>query len=132
MEFLGFLRPIEDLGLHRAETRFWPGRGDLKPWEYEVADWVAANEECRQDIVDLLRAEGPLPASEIPDTCQRTWGSTGWTNNKNVLQMLWFMVQRDEVAVVGHRPAGREALGPGRARVRRRAAARPRRGARRA
>ena len=37
----------------------------------------------------------------IPDTCQRTWGSTGWTNNKNVQQMLWFMLQRDEVAVVG-------------------------------
>jgi uncharacterized protein YcaQ len=102
VEFLGFLRPIEDMPLHRAECAFWPGRGDLAPWQHEVADWVAANEECRQDIVALLRAEGPLPASEIPDTCQQTWGSTGWTNNKNVLQMLWFMVQRDEVAVVGH------------------------------
>jgi hypothetical protein len=108
VEFMGFLRPIEDMGLHRAETPFWPGRGDLKEWEYEVAGWVADNEECRQDILELLRAEGPLPASMIPDTCQRTWGSTGWTNNKNVLRMLGFMVQRDEVAVVGH--TGREKL----------------------
>ena len=110
--YLGFLRPIEDMGLHRAEAPFWPGRGELKPWVHEVAGWVTANEECRQDILELLRAEGPLPAAAIPDTCQRTWGSTGWTNNKNVQQMLWFMLQRDEVAVVGLSggPGGREKL----------------------
>jgi uncharacterized protein len=101
VQYLGFLRPIEDMGLHRAEAPYFPGRVDVKPWQHEVADWVAANEECRQDILELLRAEGPLPATAIPDTCQRTWGSTGWTNNKNVQQMLWFMLQRDEVAVVG-------------------------------
>ena len=128
VQYLGFLRPIEDLGLHRAEAPYWPGRADVKQWQYDVADWVAANEECRQDILELLRAEGPLPATEIPDTCQRTWGSTGWTNNKNVQQMLWFMLQRDEVAVASSdRP--REALGPRRAGVRRRTAARSRRGA---
>ena len=131
VQYLGFLRPIGDLPLHRAEAPYWPGRGDLKPWVHEVADWFAANEECRQDILELLRAEGPLPATAIPDTCQRTWGSTGWTNNKNVQQMLWFMLQRDEVAVVGL-VRSREALGPRRAGVRRRAAARSRRGAGRA
>jgi uncharacterized protein len=108
VEYLGFWRPVEDMALHRAETPYWPGRGDLRPWEYEVADWVTANEECRQDILGMLRSEGPLPASELPDTCQRTWGSTGWTNNKNVLRMLGFMVQRGEVSVVGH--TGREKL----------------------
>ena len=101
VSYLGFLRPIEDMPLHRAEAPYWPGRTGRKPWQHEVAGWVAANEECRQDIIELLRAEGPLPATEIPDTCQRTWGSSGWTNNKNVQQMLWFMLQRDEVAVVG-------------------------------
>ena len=132
VQYLGLLRPIEDLGLHRAEAPYWPGRTNLKQWQHDVADWVAANEECRQDILELLRAEGPLPATAIPDTCQRTWGSTGWTNNKNVQQMLWFMLQRDEVAVVGQssgRGGSREALGPRRAGVRRGAAARPRRGA---
>ena len=112
VQYLGFFRPIEDMALHRAEAPYWPGRGDLKPWVHEVADWVAANEECRQDILAPLRAEGPLPATAIPDTCQRTWGSTGWTNNKNVQQMLWFMLQRDEVAVAGAGgPAGARSSG---------------------
>ncbi len=108
VHYLGFYRPVEDLPLHRAEAPYWPGRGTLKPWVHEVADWFAANEECRQDILATLRAEGPLPATQLPDTCQRTWGSTGWTNNKNVQQMLWYMLQRDEVAVASS--TGREKL----------------------
>ena len=112
VHYLGFYRPVEDLPLHRAEAPYWPGRGDLKPWVHEVADWFAANEECRQDILAMLRAEGPLPATQLPDTCQRTWGSTGWTNNKNVQQMLWYMLQRDEVAVASQSggSTGREKL----------------------
>jgi uncharacterized protein YcaQ len=108
VHYLGFYRPVEDLPLHRAEAPYWPGRGTLKPWQHEVADWFAANEECRRDILDMLRAEGPLPATQLPDTCQRTWGSSGWTNNKNVQQMLWYMLQRDEVAIAD--PLGREKL----------------------
>ncbi len=108
VEHLGFLRPIEDLALHRAEAPYWPGRGPLRPWQHDIAEWVEANDECRREILELLRAEGPLPASELPDTCARTWGSTGWTNNKNVLRLLGFMAQRDEVVVVGH--TGREKL----------------------
>jgi uncharacterized protein YcaQ len=112
VHFLGYYRPVEDLPLHRAEAPYWPGRTNVKPWQHGVAAWFAANEECRQDILETLRAEGPLPATELPDTCQRTWGSTGWTNNKNVQQMLWFMLQRDEVAVAGDAggSTGREKL----------------------
>jgi uncharacterized protein len=108
VHYLGFYRPVEDLPLHRAEAPYWPGRGELKPWVHEVAGWFADNEECRQDILATLRAEGPLRATRLPDTCQRTWGSTGWTNNKNVQQMLWYMLQRDEVAVASS--TGREKL----------------------
>ena len=48
-----------------------------------------------------LRAEGPLRTGEIPDTSQVAWRSTGWTNNRNVTQMLDFLVMRGEVAVSG-------------------------------
>ena len=39
--------------------------------------------------------------SEIPDTSQVSWASTGWTNNRNVTQMLEFLAMRGEVAVSG-------------------------------
>jgi uncharacterized protein len=51
---------------------------------------------------------GPLPSRDLPDTCRVPWGSTGWTNNRNVTQLLEFMVRRGEVAVAGRR--GRDRL----------------------
>jgi uncharacterized protein YcaQ len=57
--------------------------------------------ECRQDILDRLESSGPLPARDLPDSCTVPWRSTGWTNNRNVTQLLEFMVQRGEVAIAG-------------------------------
>lgn len=93
------IRPAEDLVLYRAEMAEWPGRGELREWQHEIADWVDDNNACRLDILDLLRSDGPLLTRDLPDTCVRPWRSTGWTNNKNVQRMLDFLVQRGEVAV---------------------------------
>lgn len=53
-------------------------------------------------------APGPLQSRDLPDTCDRPWASTGWTNNKNVTRLLDFTVARGEVAVAGRK--GRERL----------------------
>ena len=45
---------------------------------------------------------------ELPDTISKPWGSTGWTNERNVERLLDFLVQRGEVAVAGRQ--GRERL----------------------
>jgi uncharacterized protein len=98
-EFRGMLRPAEDIALFRAGMRDWPGREPLRDWQVYVADWVKANEACRQDILQTLRSEGPLPARELPDTCVVQWRSTGWTHHRNVMRLLEFMEARGEVAV---------------------------------
>jgi uncharacterized protein YcaQ len=88
----------------------WEHRGGLLGGSRKAnRDWLAANQGCRLDILDRLRADGPLPAREIPDTCAVPWKSTGWTNNRNVLRLLEFLEQRGEVAVAG-RLAGRDRL----------------------
>ena len=104
----GLLRPSEDMALFRAEMAQWPGSGELRPWQVEQAEWVSANDSCRRDILELLRADGPLPTSALPDTCQVRWPSSGWNNNKNVPMLLMLMVERGEVAAAGR--AGREKL----------------------
>jgi uncharacterized protein YcaQ len=86
----------------------WPGSGELPDWRAYQRDWITANNACRQDILDRLRADGPLPSDELPDTCVRPWRSSGWNNNKNVGIMLDLLVQRGEVAVAGRR--GRDRL----------------------
>src|SRR5205823_13388971 len=62
----------------------------------------------RRDILDRLRSAGPLQSREIPDTSVVPWASTGWTNKKNVTQMLEYLMMRCEVAIAGR--AGRERL----------------------
>ncbi len=95
------LRVPEDLALFRAEMAEWPGNGKLRGWQEEVRDWVQVNNDCRRDILDRLRADGPLPTSELPDTCVVPWNSSGWNDNRNVRMMLDKLVQRGEVAAAG-------------------------------
>ncbi|GAA4715334.1 hypothetical protein Prum_004800 [Phytohabitans rumicis] len=109
IELQGMIRPAEDLALYRADMADWDQRDEVGGWHNTYRDWVAANRGCRLDILDRLRTDGPLPAREIPDTCDVPWRSTGWTNNRNVLRLLELMEARGEVAVVG-RQAGRDRL----------------------
>ena len=95
------LRVPEDLALFRAEMAEWPGSGKLRPWQEDLRDWVEANNACRLDILERLRADGPLPSSELPDTCVVPWASSGWNNNRNLRMMIDKLVQRGEVAAAG-------------------------------
>jgi len=108
IELFALLRPAEDIALYRARMAQWPGTGEMKDWLQHSSDWVRANDRCRRDILERLRDGGPLQSRDLPDTCDRPWASTGWTNNKNVTRLLDFMVARGEVAVAGRK--GRERL----------------------
>lgn len=99
----GFLRPAEDVALFRAEMDAWDATA--RPG---VREWLADNAAARDDVLDLLRADGPLPATAIPDTCARPWRSSGWNDGRNVRMLLDVLVARGEVAVAG--VEGREKL----------------------
>jgi hypothetical protein len=90
------LRPASDIALYRAEMAAWPAAGT---WEQRLADWAGANAACAEDILDQLRGDGPLPTTELPDTCAVPWRSSGWTHDKNVQKMLSALVARGEVAL---------------------------------
>lgn len=108
IELRAFLRPSEHLALYRARMEQSRRGENLHKWQLTIAKWVAANDACRRDILSRLERSGPLPSRELPDTCVQPWQSTGWTNNKNVTQLLEIMVGRGEVAVAGR--LGRERL----------------------
>ena len=91
----------EDIALFRAEMAVWPGAGELRDWQRAQREWVRANNDCRRDILERLRADGPLPSSELPDTCVVPWASSGWNNNRNLRMMLDRLVERGEVAAAG-------------------------------
>ncbi len=99
VEVQGMLRPAEDVALYRAEWAAWPGPEPRREWQDALAGWLEANHACREDLLQTLRSEGPLPARRLPDTCAVPWRSSGWTHHKNVQRMLDLMEARGEVAV---------------------------------
>ena len=100
-EHQAMVRPMEDLGLYLAAMAAWPS--------YErPREWLRQNDSFRRDVLDLLGRSGPLLSRDIPDTSVVPWPSTGWTNNRNVTQMLEFLVLRGEVAIAGRQ--GRQRL----------------------
>ena len=109
LELRAMIRPAEDLALYRADMAGWERaeRGQLPGWRASQRDWVRANDACRRDILDRLGASGPLASRELPDTCEVPWRSSGWTNNRNVTQLLELMVLRGEVAIAGRRGGDR-------------------------
>jgi uncharacterized protein len=95
------VRPIADVGLYLAGASDWP------PWERTRA-WLRDNDSFRRELLERLAESGPLTSRDIPDTSAVSWASTGWTNNRNVTQMLEILMMRGEVAIAGR--AGRERL----------------------
>jgi hypothetical protein len=108
VELRPMIRPAEDVALYRADMAAWAGGRRPVGWRQVYEDWVAANDACRRDILARLDAQGPLRSRELPDTCAVPWGSSGWTNSRNVTQLLEFVVRRGEVAVAGR--VGRDRL----------------------
>jgi uncharacterized protein YcaQ len=100
-EHNALVRPTSDVGLVLA------GAETSRSHERTYA-WIRDNDRFRRDILALLGRSGPLSSREIPDTCVVPWASTGWTNNRNVTQMLEFLMMLGEVAVSGR--VGRERL----------------------
>ena len=100
-EHNALVRPMGDVGLYLAGAADWP--------TYEsIRAWLDDNDSFRLDILELLGSSGPISSRDIPDTCVVPWASTGWTNNRNVTQMLEFLMMRGEVAISGR--VGRQRL----------------------
>ena len=100
-ELDAMVRPMSDLGLYLAGAAEWPTYDKQR-------DWLRDNDRFRRDILDLLGSSGPVSSRDMPDTCVVPWASTGWSNNRNVTQMLEFLMTRGEVAIAGR--VGRERL----------------------
>ena len=99
-EWGGFYRAMTDLPLLLPEMR-------RRPDSAQAREWLAANDVFRREVLARLRADGPLHAADIPDTAQVSWRSSGWTNNRNSLQLLEMLVLCGDVAVSSRDASGR-------------------------
>ncbi|MFM9920463.1 DNA glycosylase AlkZ-like family protein [Lacisediminihabitans sp. H27-G8] len=93
-EFDGAFRPVSLLPLMLPAMRQWPRRERTR-------QWLDANSRFRSEVLARLRAEGPLLASDIPDTADVTRPPDGWFGSNQVPIMLDFLSRQGEVAIVG-------------------------------
>ena len=93
-EFDGAFRPISLLPLMMPTMRRWPRR-------QSNIDWLQANDRFRREVLARLRADGPLFATDIPDTAEVAKPSDGWFGSNQTTRMLDFLQWQGEVAIVG-------------------------------
>ncbi|MEP6480248.1 MAG: crosslink repair DNA glycosylase YcaQ family protein, partial [Rhodoglobus sp.] len=93
-EFDGSFRPVSLLPLMLPTMRGWPRRASTR-------QWLDANDRFRTEVLARLRAEGPLLASDIPDTAEVTRPPDGWYGANQTVHMLDFLQRQGEIAVVG-------------------------------
>ena len=98
-EWRAFIYPLRDLPLWRSRMKRFAVDSRWAP----VQAWLEANDEFRRYVLRELKARGPLVSRELEDRAVVPWRSTGWTNSRNVSQMLEFLWARGEVATVGRR-----------------------------
>lgn len=93
-EFDGAFRPTSLL------PALLPGLRDA-PLRASATAWLEANARFQQDVLARLRAEGPLLASDIPDTAQVTKPPDGWSGSNQVPVLLDLLARRGQVGIVG-------------------------------
>jgi hypothetical protein len=93
-ELDGAFRPMSMLPLMLPAMHRWPRNEKSRTW-------LDANAKFRTEVLARLRADGPLFASQIPDTAAVARASDGWFGPNQVPQMLELLQLRGEVAVVG-------------------------------
>jgi hypothetical protein len=103
-ELITFIAPMSDLPLHLLRMRaIKRGEG---PYALRMTAWVRRNARLRRHVVARLRKEGPLPLSAFEDRSVHSWTSSGWSDDRNVSQMLSFLIRLGEVTI-GGRAGGR-------------------------
>jgi uncharacterized protein YcaQ len=103
-ETVSYILPTDDRPLHHLRV-LANRRGDQKYMARRIA-WMKKNDRLRRAILSRLRREGPLPITAFEDRASSGWSSTGWTNDRNVSQMLAFLMHHGHVST-GARAGGK-------------------------
>ena len=99
-ETISFILPTSDRPLHEVRTRAIR-RGGITPQVARMHAWMKKNEQLRRDVIARLRRHGSLPLTAFEDRAVDSWTSSGWNSDRNVSQMLSFLMRLGEVSVGG-------------------------------
>jgi uncharacterized protein YcaQ len=93
----------EDYPVHHWRMKQY-GRGEGEDtWSDRVRDWLAQNQPLYDFILAELSEKGALMSRqlELDDKVSNAWVSSGWTNGRNVGQMIDFLWGEGKIMVSG-------------------------------
>jgi len=96
----------EDFPIHSGSMR--PYRDRTDSWGKRIHSWIEDNRDLRDQILEQIRARGPLRSRDFPNTARTDWRSSGWTEGRSVNRMLDFLWVEGVLTVAGR--AGQERL----------------------
>jgi uncharacterized protein YcaQ len=98
-ETVSYILPTADRPLHHL--RVLANRRGAHEYMARRIAWMKKNDRLRRAILGRLRREGPLPITAFEERASSGWSSTGWTNDRNVSQMLAFLMHHGYVSTGG-------------------------------
>jgi uncharacterized protein len=98
-EYDAALVPVDDYPIHADTMRRFPAWGGV--WPQRVAEWLRKNATLRRQLLTELRRRGPVAARDLKGFTYHSWRSGGWTNERNVTQMLHFLHRQGKVVIAG-------------------------------
>ncbi len=97
-EYSAAIVPASDFPIHETSMRRYPNAYSFADW---VNTWMRDNAALRRGILSRLRRDGAVPSRELKFAADRSWESTGWTNERNVSRMLDFLHAKGKVVIAG-------------------------------
>ena len=96
---MSFILPTSDRPLHHL--RVLANRRGVHKYMARRIAWMKRNDHLRRTILGRLRREGALPITAFEDRASHGWSSSGWTADRNVSQMLAFLMHHGYVSTGG-------------------------------
>jgi hypothetical protein len=98
-EYNAALVPVDHYPIHADTMKRFPSWSDV--WTERVKLWLEKNATLRRQILSQLRKRGPVASRDLKGLTHVRWQSTGWTNERNVTQMLHFLHRQGKVVIAG-------------------------------
>jgi len=96
-EYRAYIVPTLDYPIYRARMRRFPA-GDSKRAR-DIREWMRANGGLKRTILRQLQRRGALRLRDFEGGASVGWRSPGWNDERNVGQMLDFLLAQGKVLV---------------------------------
>src|SRR5205823_1836798 len=91
----------EDYPLHAHRMSKYSTAESPWSWSGTIRSWVEQNIALHDHILDEISRKGPMLSRQFESHARAEWASSGWTNGRNISQMLDYLWVKGVLMVAG-------------------------------